>query len=44
MEETGLFQRWIRFNGVGALGTGLQLALVAWLVRILGVHLMEEAL
>jgi len=38
MEETGLFQRWIRFNGVGALGTGLQLALVAWLVRILGVH------
>lgn len=38
MEETGLFQRWIRFNGVGALGTGLQLALVAWLVGILGVH------
>ena len=38
MGETGLFQRWIRFNGVGALGTGLQLALVAWLVRILGVH------
>ena len=38
MGETGLFQRWIRFNGVGALGTGVQLAIMAWLVRILGVH------
>ena len=38
MGNAGLFQRWIRFNGVGALGSGLQLALVAVLVRAAGVH------
>ena len=38
--NTGLFQRWIRFNGVGALGTGLQLAVVAMLVRGAEVHYM----
>jgi putative flippase GtrA len=38
MGDIGLFQRWIRFNGVGALGTGLQLALVGVLVRAGGVH------
>ena len=38
MRTAGLFQRWIRFNGVGALGSGLQLALVALLVRAAGVH------
>ena len=38
MGNTGLFQRWIRFNGVGALGSGLQLAVVALLVRATGVH------
>ena len=38
MGNTGLLQRWIRFNGVGALGTGLQLAIVAVLVRGAEVH------
>jgi putative flippase GtrA len=38
MGTSGLFQRWIRFNGVGALGSGLQLAVVAFLVRAAGVH------
>jgi putative flippase GtrA len=38
MGTSGLFQRWIRFNGVGALGSGLQLAVVALLVRAAGVH------
>jgi putative flippase GtrA len=38
MGNTGLFQRWIRFNGVGALGSGLQLAVVALLIRAAGVH------
>jgi putative flippase GtrA len=38
VDTTGLFQRWIRFNGVGALGTGLQLAVVGALVRVAGVH------
>src|SRR5688572_17102940 len=38
MGDAGLFQRWIRFNGVGALGTGLQLAIVGLLVRAAGVH------
>ena len=37
MGNSGLFQRWIRFNGIGALGSGLQLA-VALLVRRGGVH------
>ena len=34
----GLFERWIKFNGVGALGAGLQLATVAVLVRLAGLH------
>src|SRR5688572_32656940 len=38
MGNSGLFERWIRFNGVGALGSGLQLAVVALLVRAAGVH------
>ncbi|MGH9308345.1 MAG: GtrA family protein, partial [Vicinamibacterales bacterium] len=36
--EDALLQRWIRFNGVGALGIAVQLGLLAWLVRVLAVH------
>ena len=38
MRTTGLFQRWIRFNGVGAMGSAVQLAVVLVLVRSAGVH------
>ncbi|MGH9370198.1 MAG: GtrA family protein [Vicinamibacterales bacterium] len=33
MRADGLLERWIRFNGVGALGVGVQLAVLAWLIR-----------
>lgn len=38
MNRDGLLQRWIRFNGVGALGLGVQLATLGCLVRYSGVH------
>jgi putative flippase GtrA len=38
MRENGLLQRWIRFNGVGAIGIAVQLAVLAWLVRSGSVH------
>lgn len=36
--EGALLQRWIRFNGVGALGIAVQLGLLAGLVRVFAVH------
>ncbi len=38
MRPNALLQRWIKFNGVGALGIGLQLGVLAWLVRGVGLH------
>lgn len=38
MTGNGLLQRWIRFNGVGALGVGVQLAVLGWLVRGTDTH------
>jgi putative flippase GtrA len=38
VNEDGLFQRWIKFNGVGALGIAVQLAMLALLVRNTSVH------
>ena len=38
MTDTGLLQRWLRFNGVGALGIAVQLGVLAWLVRGAGAH------
>jgi putative flippase GtrA len=38
MRGNALLQRWIRFNGVGALGVGVQLAVLGWLVRGTDVH------
>lgn len=38
MSDDGLLQRWIRFNGVGALGVAVQLTVLAVLVRQAGVH------
>jgi len=38
MNEGGLLQRWIRFNGVGALGVAVQLGVLVWLVRGIGLH------
>ena len=38
MKEDCLVQRWIRFNGVGAIGTAVQLAVLAWLIRGVGMH------
>jgi putative flippase GtrA len=38
MKESRLLERWIRFNGVGALGIGVQLATLSWLVRSLDVY------
>ena len=37
-EETALFHRWIRFNGIGALGAGLQLAMLGALIRTTPIH------
>ena len=33
-----LFERWVKFNGVGALGVGVQLAVLGWLVRGVELH------
>lgn len=38
MEAGGLVRRWVVFNGVGALGIGVQLAVLAVLVRFMDVH------
>lgn len=38
MEGTGLGRRWLAFNGVGMMGVGLQLGLVALLTHGAGVH------
>jgi putative flippase GtrA len=38
VSDEGLFQRWIKFNGVGALGIAVQLGVLALLVRNTGVH------
>jgi putative flippase GtrA len=38
MREDGLLERWIRFNGVGAVGVGVQLAVLAALVRGTDIH------
>jgi putative flippase GtrA len=38
MEGKGLGVRWVAFNGVGALGIGVQLATLAVLVRLVDVH------
>ena len=38
MNDDSLLQRWTRFNGVGALGIAVQLAMLAWLVRGTSVH------
>lgn len=38
MKDGGLLQRWIKFNGVGALGVAVQLAVLGWLVRGTGLH------
>jgi putative flippase GtrA len=44
MGGDGLLQRWVRFNGVGALGIAIQLGVLAWLVRTLGVHYLWATL
>jgi putative flippase GtrA len=38
MQGTRLFTRWLSFNGVGALGVGVQLTMLAVLVKLAGVH------
>lgn len=38
MDVPGRFNRWIRFNGIGALGAGLQLAVLGALTRLTGLH------
>ncbi len=38
MREDGLLERWIKFNGVGALGIFVQLGLLGWLVRQTDTH------
>jgi putative flippase GtrA len=43
MREQGLLQRWITFNGVGALGVGVQLAVLAVLVRRVELHYLWAA-
>jgi putative flippase GtrA len=37
-DDTALFHRWIRFNGIGALGAGLQLAILGALIRTTPAH------
>ena len=38
MRDQGLLQRWVKFNGIGALGIVVQLAVLGWLVRHTGMH------
>src|SRR5688500_14385254 len=38
MGHIGLLHRWLRFNGVGALGAAVQLALLGWLTQGADVH------
>ena len=38
MEDPGRFNRWLRFNGIGALGAGLQLAVLGLLTRLTPLH------
>ena len=38
MEDPGRFNRWLRFNGIGALGAGLQLAVLGGLTRLTPLH------
>ena len=38
MEDPGRFNRWLRFNGIGALGAGLQLAVLGVLTRLTPLH------
>jgi putative flippase GtrA len=38
MKDPALFDRWVKFNGVGMIGVGVQLAVLGALVRGLGVH------
>jgi putative flippase GtrA len=38
MRGRGLLERWIAFNGVGAIGIALQLTILAWLVRAFDIH------
>jgi dolichol-phosphate mannosyltransferase len=38
MEAPGRFNRWIRFNGIGAIGAGLQLAVLGALTRLTPLH------
>jgi putative flippase GtrA len=44
MSGDGLLQRWVRFNGIGALGIAVQLGVLAWLVRMLDVHYLWATL
>ena len=38
MNDPGRFNRWLRFNGIGALGAGLQLAVLGVLTRLTPLH------
>jgi dolichol-phosphate mannosyltransferase len=38
MKDPGRFNRWVRFNGIGALGAGLQLAVLGVLTRLTPLH------
>ena len=38
MKDSGRFNRWLRFNGIGALGAGLQLAVLGLLTRLTPLH------
>ncbi len=38
MTDPGRFNRWLRFNGIGALGAGLQLAVLGVLTRLTPLH------
>jgi dolichol-phosphate mannosyltransferase len=38
MNDSGRFNRWLRFNGIGALGAGLQLAVLGVLTRLTPLH------
>jgi putative flippase GtrA len=44
MRDGRLFDRWIRFSGVGALGIAVQLAVLGWLVRGVGLHYLWATL